>query len=92
MDNRDFLEHRTILNLRETFRTRMRERDFCIGEKEVETLFRELLGEPEPERVVTNSKPVNLAEFKRATEAMVAGMDKVFNTPSVFYEHLRRRR
>jgi hypothetical protein len=34
--------------LRETFRARMADRDFCIGQEEVEALFRELLGEPEP--------------------------------------------
>ena len=39
-----------LRELRETFRARMREEDFCIGEGEVEKLFRELLGEPEPPR------------------------------------------
>lgn len=37
-----------LQQLREIFRARFREVDFCIGEKQVEILFRELLGETEP--------------------------------------------
>lgn len=37
-----------LIELREVFRKRMQEEDFCIGEGQVEKLFRELLGEPEP--------------------------------------------
>lgn len=35
-----------IKGVREIFRRRMKERDFCIGERQVEILFRELLDEP----------------------------------------------
>ena len=37
-----------ISDLREVFRERMRNEDFCIGEAQIEKLFRELLEEPEP--------------------------------------------
>ena len=46
------MEKNDLQELRETFRVRMQEADFCIGEEQVERLFRELLGEAEPVREV----------------------------------------
>lgn len=39
----DFVEHDYLVRLRDTFRQRMQEEDFCIGERQVERLFQELL-------------------------------------------------
>ena len=64
-----------LQKLRVTFRKRMHERDFCIGEEEVETLFRELLGEPKPIKqplIPTGVKNVNVGvQIAQAWEDML---------------------
>lgn len=42
------LSHEQLNELREYFRREFDKHDFCIGQGQVERVFRELLGEPEP--------------------------------------------
>lgn len=83
-----------LQTLREYFRKRMKERDFCIGEEEVEKVFRELLGEPEPEVPESTGEPLSAAEISTIIERHFGGMDKVkdlFERDNAFYKMLSKK-
>lgn len=78
--------------LREKFRERMNEVDFCIGEEQVEKLFRELLNEPEPKSESytpihsnINTRQVLESELDRFTK-----MTKdIFESDDILYRKLK---
>lgn len=80
--------------LREVFRKRMKEVDFCIGEEQVEILFRELLGEPEPPEIVYDhhGHKIGAQELSNIIESVftpekIKGM---FERDSAFFEKLKK--
>ena len=80
-----------LIELREIFRQRMRERDFCIGEEQVEELFRELLNEPQP---VTESKVGSTITATQLNEMINEHMkhvnlEKIFEKDSTFYKYFK---
>lgn len=81
-----------LIELREIFRARMAERDFCIGQDEVEELFRELLGEPEPVKEYKYSgPPITAKELAEAWEKAVLKAKSAFDAPDILYDKLRKK-
>lgn len=82
--------------LRETFRARMREVDFCLGETEVEKLFRELLGEPEPtprRESVDAATALRMEQLEGAVKAiLLPQIERMFTADSALMSTLKRRR
>lgn len=56
------MSHDDLIKLREIFRVKFREYDFCIGEEQIEKIFKELLGEPESVVEYHNNGPSISAE------------------------------
>ena len=84
-----------LKELREIFRKRMQEEDFCIGQEQVEKLFRELLDEPEPveEPYVYNGPPdPKIAEITAVElERVVPKITSFFEKDDTFYGYLRKK-
>lgn len=85
-----------LINLREVFRKRMDEVDFCIGQEQVEKLFRELLEEPEPEQRVYNSdyrdmSAKDLSEVLENHFTKEAAI-KLFERDDIFYTALKKKK
>lgn len=83
-----------LIELREVFRARMREEDFCIDEAQVEKLFRELLGEPEPEKQVF--APIGHVSLQQTIDALNSVLDEkkltnTFEADSLLYDKLKKR-
>lgn len=85
-----------LRELREHFRQKFREHDFCIGEAQVEEVFRELLGEPKPEHVHTDidHPPSGLVSqtIQAEMERMIPKIMRVFEQDDAFYLHLMRKK
>lgn len=85
----------TLCELREVFRQRMRERDFCLGEKEVERLFRELLGEPEPAPSTGEEDRLTAADMRHFNEALRASyhlyIDQLIDRNDLLYAQVRKK-
>jgi hypothetical protein len=73
-----------LRELREIFRERMNEIDFCIGEEQVEKLFRELLGEPEPEIIKHEMSDKDRITLEQVNELMKDHFTKHPNALSIF--------
>lgn len=83
-----------LRRLRETFRARMEQEDFCIGQEKVEKLFRELLGEPEPvdpPREYSPASRFDLEKFNAAMKEAVANTQDFFTRENVFYSKIRQK-
>jgi len=86
----------TILELRSLFEKRMQEEDFCIGEEQVNKLFREVLGEPEPVREPIIKEPQEVARTREilavAMETFVRDGLKTFEQDNPFYSTIKNKR
>ncbi len=85
-----------LLELREVFRTRMEREDFCIGQEQVEKLFRELLGEPEPvEAPLRQMSPEERAKLQQIleveSEILLNKVQDIFTQDNAFYASLKKR-
>lgn len=83
-----------LIELREVFRKRMQEEDFCIGEDRVEKLFRELLGEPEPpERVYPKvERSINMDSLMDAMKATYADeFKRLYDDHSPLFDIIKKR-
>ena len=78
--------------LRKIFRQRFKEVDFCIGEEQVEKLFRELLGEAEPvyRNHVTTLDPNVAKILERELDRMLPKIKDIFNRDDAFYRHMKK--
>ncbi len=80
--------------LREIFRKRMREEDFCIGEEKVEALFRELLGEPEPHPAIVHLTMKQYEDVKRIVsiemDRIAPKLKELFEKDDTFYKRMKR--
>lgn len=83
-----------LRELREIFRARMNDVNFCIGEYQVEKLFRELLNEPEPEsprfkasttQIVRHKELMDI-ELKRLTN----NLSSIFNQDDIFFKRFKK--
>jgi len=83
-----------LKELREVFRTRMKEEDFCIGEEQVEKLFRELLGEPEPPEPKYSGPHLTAAEIGKIADRAYTTekINKIFERDNAFYAAIMRRK
>lgn len=85
-----------LRELREIFRARFREQDFCIGEAQVEEVFRELLGEPEPEAPIRDENHVPSALTSQVVQAemerMIPKLQTVFERHDSFYSSIVRKK
>jgi len=66
----------------------MEEKDFCIGEEQVEKLFRELLKEPEPPKPVYDFRDtITAAEVGKLIEEVFGGgkIKNIFESDDAFY-------
>lgn len=84
-----------LKKLRTIFRRKMKKRDFCIGEYEVEKLFRELLGEPEPKpKVIKNvGTNVNLVtDLVREYDRILPKLKNAFDRDDSFYSSLNKKK
>lgn len=85
-----------LRELREIFRARMLEENFCIGEEKVEKLFRELLNEPEPIEEPLNYEVTakQREQFKQIleqeSENIFKNVTKIFESDNMFYKHLKK--
>lgn len=80
-----------LLELREIFRKKFSEHNFCIGESLVEQTFRELLGEPEPE--IPHYGPGLSANETVAILKEIISSDRMktlFESDNVFLNNLRK--
>lgn len=77
-----------LKELREIFRARMKEKDFCIGEEEVEKLFRELLGEPEPPEPKYSGPLITADEEDKIIKEIFTEekIEKIFERNNPFYK------
>jgi Ca2+-binding EF-hand superfamily protein len=83
-----------LIQLREVFRIAFKQHDFCIGEEEVERVFRILLEEPEPEDESNhNHENISLDEAwnKMDSKMDAATIEKLFNIDDAFYTKLRKK-
>ena len=74
----------------------MNERDFCIGEEQVEKLFRELLEEPEP----VYERPINFGTESRIKAEDLHNaikenftkeiIESIFEKDNAFYRNLKK--
>lgn len=82
-----------LLQLREIFRTRMDEEDFCIGEEQVEKLFRELLDEPEPEKPTLKQFANEAIKLNELISSNIADKKwkELFERDSFFYKEILKR-
>lgn len=89
------MERLDLILLREIFRKRFDEVDFCIGQERVEELFRQLLDEPEPETVrhKWNGKGLSSQELdKILAETFTADkLISLFERDSALYDHIKKR-
>jgi hypothetical protein len=80
-----------LIALREVFRIAFKQHDFCIGEKEVERVFRRLLEEPETKDDILHQhyslEEIQAELDKQFDKGMV---EKLFHRDNVFYRILRR--
>lgn len=85
-----------LKELREIFRARFQEQDFCIGEAQVEKVFRELLGEPEPEAPIRDENHIPSALASQVVQAemerMIPKIMRVFEQDDRFYAHITRKK
>jgi hypothetical protein len=82
-----------LKELREVFRARFDEHDFCIGQEECEKLFRELLSEEEPKEEPRNPNPNSL----RASEVgeilertFYTSVNTLFDGDDIFYKSFKK--
>lgn len=82
-----------LLDLRERFRIRFTEHDFCIGQEQVEKFFRELLGEPEPELPTYNGPYSSLSatDISEIYETCISSLEHIFDRDDKFYDKLMKR-
>jgi len=95
MSNLDQSRKAFLLELRKHFRNEFKKEDFCIGQEQVERVFRELLGEPEPVRESFLEGPAVTAA--QLHEAMKDAFDKekmksIFERDSSFYDKITKKR
>ena len=86
------MERIDLILLREVFRKRMNEEDFCIGQEQVEKLFRNLLNEDEPIRAPSN--PISTAELASINEELAkfgTSVKDIFERDDRFFDQIRRR-
>ena len=85
--------HEYIKYLRALFQERMEREDFCIGQEQVEKLFRELLGEPEPVREYHFSEStsrINAADIAQIMEETFKGkLTDLFDRDDAFYRKMK---
>lgn len=81
-----------LIELREIFRARMDDEDFCIGQEKVEKIFRELLGEPKPVEEAFTGKPDPMLReiFKMEIEKMAKNLPDLFERDDTFYRRMKR--
>ncbi len=82
--------------LREIFRERMEREDFCIGQEQVEKLFRELLNEPEPVREpITPASPEEQAKmreiFNIEINRLTGRIGDIFERDNAFFKAIKKR-
>ena len=82
-----------LKELREIFRKRFKEEDFCIGEEQVEKLFRELLNEPEPVSInhVTTLNPIVAKILENKLKEIAPKLKESFERDDVFFAKMKKR-
>jgi len=80
-----------LIELRELLRKKFREHDFCIGEEEVEKVFRELLSEPEPIESSNPGPGLSPEEFSSLMETHIKDIKNVFDKDSTFYRYMTKK-
>lgn len=79
-----------LIELRQIFRARMREADFCIGEEEVEKLFRELLNEPELPEPKYNFGSIDTQKLGELLDKHFSKSMKNFERIDTFYNAINK--
>ncbi len=92
----EYLSKEGLTNLREIFRKRMEQEDFCIGQEQVEKLFRELLNEPEPVREpITPASPEEQARMRETLNIeinrLIGGIGDIFEQDDAFFKAIKKR-
>lgn len=87
------MDPKQLNELREIFRKRFKTEDFCIGEEQVERVFRELLGESEPESISTpitqrSQDIVNI--IGQAIDQLSPKLENLFNRDDIFYKRIKK--
>jgi hypothetical protein len=87
MNNQDLIE------LRELFRKKFKENDFCIGEEEVEKVFRELLSEPEPVESIHSGPSLSADEISQIIESALgkANIKSLFDGDSALFKYMTKK-
>lgn len=84
-----------LIELRLLFRARFRTHDFCIGEGEVEELFRELLQEPKPEEIHYDnpSNPIRLDDIMEVYDEVLSKdrINDIFTQDDRFFEQIKKK-
>jgi hypothetical protein len=81
-----------LIELRNIFRDRMLNNDFCLGEEHVEKIFRELLGEPEPVTEINyNSISTSSIKAEDIVRIFSESIDvkKIFERDDTFFRKLK---
>lgn len=85
-----------LVELRELFRQKFEEEDFCIGQEQVEKLFRELLGESEPDKSIHLGLPEGLTEsidiISVELDRIIPKLKDIFDQDNLFFRHIRNKR
>lgn len=82
-----------LTELRNLFRREMEEHDFCIGEAQVERVFRTLLGEPEPAPRVYDNPGTGISSKEVAEifeKSMGDTLKNLFERDDTFYRHIKK--
>jgi hypothetical protein len=69
----------------------MKERDFCRGEEEVEKLFRELLGEPEPVEDEIHITKEEVEQIEKLFPRFIEHVKDLFERDDTFYKAIKGR-
>jgi len=87
-------DYNNLEELREVFRARMKDKDFCIGEEQVEKLFRELLGEPEPPEPEYSGPSATANEVAKIMGEVFTKekIDKIFERHDTFHNFMKGRK
>jgi hypothetical protein len=82
-----------LIQLREVFRKEFQEHDFCIGEQQVERVFRQLLGEEEPEVITPKREKLPAHKLDELAHMMgYMNIQDLFNRDDPFYVELTKKR
>ena len=86
------MDKQELISLREIFRKRFQEVDFCIGEEQVEVLFRELLDEPEFECEIKTTSSINLEKIEKILPKIftIDNIKSIFEKDDNFYSEINK--